>query len=447
MHLPDAARMSRRQLLFGTAGLVVPTFAAQRSARGQGTPTRGMSAFQEAATQTEGELVREKLDQATRILDELDIDLWMPIARESDVLGDPILPLIAGTSVTWESAFLISRTGHHQAVVGSGDVENLKQTGAWEDVVGYVEDFGAPLREAIASYDPRSLALDFSVDNFMADGLTYGMYLRLQKILGDTPYWSRVVSGEPAAVRLRSRKSTEERRRLGIAVATTVEIFDALEAWLEPGQTELEIAAFMHQQLDDRGITASWDWNYCPTVIAGPDSPGFHTGPGDFPTRQGELLAIDFGVRQQLYCSDMQRTYYFLKPGESEPPALVTGTFAVVDEVIQSAAEALRPGMQGWEIDQVGREIFARAKLEEWPYALGHQIGRAEHDGGTLLAPLWERYGARPDGVVEADEVYALEIGTLVPGFGWASLEEDLVITGDGSRFLGTPQRELILVG
>ncbi len=41
-------------------------------------------------------LVQEKLAQATQVLNELDIDLWMIVARESDVLGDPSLPLDRG---------------------------------------------------------------------------------------------------------------------------------------------------------------------------------------------------------------------------------------------------------------------------------------------------------------------------------------------------------------
>lgn len=392
-------------------------------------------------------IVREKLDQATGILDELDIDLWMPVARESDTLSDPILPLILGTSVTWESAFLISRTGNHRAIVGSGDVANISQTGAWTDVDGYVQDFGEALRAAISEDDPRTIALNYSIDNFMADGLTYGMYLRLQDILGETPYWNRVVSGESVSVRVRSRKSAEEQRRIRQAVATTVEIWNETGAWLRPGLTELDIAGFMHDQLTARGLTSAWDWAYCPTVIAGPDSPGFHAGPGTFAVNPGETLAMDFGVKQDLYCSDMQRTWYLLKPGETEAPAPVRAAFTVVDRVIQTAAAALRPGVRGWEVDQVGRDIFAEAGFEEWPYALGHQIGRIEHDGGTLIAPTWERYGARPDGIVEVDEVYALEIGTLVEGYGWVSLEENLVVTPTGAEFLAEPQRALMLIG
>ena len=208
---------NRRHFLSGSLGAVA-TLAGADVARSLTTPDNPGTPVTIPGDATpavvEYDLVHQKLDQATKILNELDIDLWMPVARESDTLSDPILPLILGTSVTWESAFLVSRTGRHRAIVGSGDVENVRQTGAWNDIVGYVEDFGDALRMAIAEYDPETLALDYSIDNFMADGLTHGMYLRLEDILDDTPYWARVVSGEPVSVRVRSRKSAEEQRRI-----------------------------------------------------------------------------------------------------------------------------------------------------------------------------------------------------------------------------------------
>ena len=392
-------------------------------------------------------LVAEKLQQATGILNELDVDLWMLVARESDTLGDPSLPLVVGTSVTWESAFLVSRTGHHRAIVGTGDVENIKQTVAWSDVVGYMEGIGSVLRGALAEYDPRSIALNYSKDNNIADGLTYGLYLTLQDILSDTPYWARVVSGEPIASRVRARKSPEEQRRIGDAVATTVGMWDELRAWLRPGISERQVADFLHGKVEGLAIGTSWDARYCPAVSAGPSSPVGHVGPTDIAVQPGELLSVDFGVKQDGYTSDMQRTFYFLAPGEREAPEPVRRAFAVISEVIQTAAHVLRPGVEGWEVDEVAREIFERERYEPWAFALGHQMGRACHDGGTVLGPQWERYGRRPYGRVEQDEVYTLEIGVSVPGYGRVSLEEDVVVTADGCRFLAEPQREPILVG
>jgi Xaa-Pro aminopeptidase len=394
----------------------------------------------------EENIVREKLAQAVDILDEEDVDLWMLLARESDTLGDPSLPLVVGTSVTWESAFLISRSGEHVAIVGTGDVENVKQSGAWENVVGYVQGISEDLLAALERIDPNIIALNYSLDNSMADGLTHGMYLLLEEHLRDTPYWERVRSAGEIPTKVRARKSPAELRRIRNAVRTTERIWDAAHGWLRPGLTEREICDFMHAQLEERRIGSSWDWTYCPTVTAGPDSPRGHVGPTDIRTEAGKLVTIDFGINQDDYTSDLQRTFYFLKPGESEAPADVTRYFAIVDRCIQEAAAFIRPGVMGWEVDDIARRIFASEGLDEWQFALGHQMGRACHDGGTVLGPRWERYGQRPYGTIERDEVYTLEIGCLVPGFGYVSQEEDIVVTDEGCEFLAPPQREVILI-
>ena len=393
---------------------------------------------------TDANIVREKLAQAVEILDEQDVDLWLLLARESDTLGDPSMPLVVGTSVTWESAFLVSRDGNHVAVVGTGDVENIKQTGAWDNVIGYVEGIGEVLREQIAERDPNVIALNYSRDDNIADGLTHGMYLLLVDMLQDTPYAGRLAEAGDIPRKVRGRKSPTEIARIRQAVNTTERIWEATERYIRPGVTEQDISNFMHGELEERRLGSSWDWRYCPTVTAGPDSPIGHVGPTDIQVQQGQLVSIDFGVNEEEYSSDMQRTFYLLGPDEQEAPAEVVRHFAIIDEAIQSAADFIRPGVQGWQVDDVARKIFERENLEEWRFALGHQLGRACHDGGTVLGPRWERYGDRPYGEVEKDEVYTLEIGCSVPGYGRVNLEEDIVITGDGCEFLAPPQREII---
>jgi Xaa-Pro aminopeptidase len=389
-------------------------------------------------------IVSEKLAQAVQILDELDVDLWMLMARESDTLGDPSMPLVIGTSVTWESAFLISRTGEHVAIVGTGDVENVKQTGAWDNVIGYVEGIGEVLREQIAARDPNAIALNYSRDDNIADGLTHGMYLLLQDMLSDTPYAERLVEAGDIPRKVRGRKSPTELARIRQAVSTTERIWEATERYIRPGVSEQDISNFMHGELEERRLGSSWDWRYCPTVTVGPESPIGHVGPTAIEVELGQLVSIDFGVNEDDYSSDMQRTYYLLGTNETEPPAEVQRHFAIVNEAIQSAAQFIKPGVQGWQVDDIARKIFEREGLEEWRFALGHQMGRACHDGGTVLGPRWERYGERPYGQVEKDEVYTLEIGCTVPGYGRVSLEEDIVVTADGCEFLAAPQRELI---
>lgn len=392
-------------------------------------------------------LVREKVEQAAGILSEEGVDCWVLLARESDVLGDPSLPFVVGTSVTWESAFVLTAGGERIAIVGTADVPNVESTGAWPEVVGYVEGISDPFRTVMERLDPRTIALNFSPGNSMADGLTYGMWLNVQRWLHGTPYVKRIVSGEPIVSKLRGRKSAEEQRRIRRAVATTVEIWEALQDWMRPSTTEREIAAYMHDQCARRGVGTSWDARYCPTVTAGPDSPIGHTQPTEIKLRRGHLLAIDFGVRQDDYVSDMQRTFYVQREGETEPPATVRDAFAHVDAAIQLGAAALRPGVAGWEVDAVVRGYFAEHGLPEWRYGVGHQMGRATHDGGALLGPRWERYGSTPNQPVEIDQVYTVEVGFPVPGYGFVVAEEDIVVTATGVEWLAPPQRELIVVG
>ncbi len=394
----------------------------------------------------DGQLVGEKIAQAKAILEELDIDLWLLAGRETAELTDPSFPLVVGTSVTWTGLFLISRMGEHLAIVGTGDVDNVRSTGAWPEVTGYVQGFREPFLAALDRLGPRQIALNFSTDNASADGLTHGVFLLLREALEGTAHAECFISAEPIVARVRGRKSPAEVELIREAVRQTDAIFDRLGAILRSGMTEREISDFMHAQIREAGLEATaWDYEYCPTVTAGPESPWGHVGPTAIGIAPGQLLHIDFGVKYRGYCADLQRTFYLLRPGETAAPAACQEMFGIVDSCIQEAAAALRPGMQGREIDAVAREIFGEHGLG-WDFAFGHQLGRSCHDGGATLGPAWERYGRRPFDPIEVGQVYTMEIGAKVPGYGVVSLEEDLVVTEAGCEFLSQPQRELRLV-
>ncbi len=180
---------------------------------------------------------------------------------------------------------------------------------------------------------------------------------------------------------------------------------------------------------------------------AGPEKDVGHAPPGELRTNRGELLHMDFGVLREEYASDLQRVWYLLDDGETEAPEDVRRTWDALWAAMDAGAAMLRPGVAGWEVDAAARESLVAAGYPEPMYALGHQLGRAAHDGGTTLAPRWDRYGASPFGIVEEQNVFTLEFGTAVPGRGYIGLEEDLLVTRDGAEWLSTPQRELWLVG
>ena len=391
-------------------------------------------------------LIHEKLDQATEILREQDVDLWLTLVRETLLTKDPCLDLIAGTYCAWQSAFLVSANGERIAVVGRFDAPNLRELGAYGEVVGYDKSIAPPLLEAIERLDPRSIALNYSASDPASDGLTHGLWLTLQETLAGTAYADRLVSSEAIVNALRGRKSPEEVRRIRAAVADTEEIFERVTATIEPGQSELEIAAVMHDEVAKRGLGYAWGEDHCPAVNAGPDKDIGHSAPSELRLQRGQLLHVDFGVSRDDYTSDLQRVWYALDEGESEPPADVVRAWDALWAAVDAGVAVLEPGAVGADVDAAARQTLVAAGFPEPMYALGHQLGRAAHDGGTLLGPRWDRYGTAPDGVIEDGNVFTLEYGTAVPGRGYIGLEEDVLVTSAGVEWLSTPQRELWLV-
>ena len=117
------------------------------------------------------------------VLDELDLDAWLTFVRETREGGDPILPLILGQDLTWQSALIVARTGERVAIVGKFDDGAVKSTGVWTEVVPYVQSIKEPLCEALGRLDPQKVAINYSRDDVLADGLAHGLCLLLNKHL------------------------------------------------------------------------------------------------------------------------------------------------------------------------------------------------------------------------------------------------------------------------
>ncbi len=389
---------------------------------------------------------KEKVAQAVEILGEMGIDLWMVIDRESGIISDPVMDFVVGCHATWLSFFLFFKNGEKHAIVGNLDVEAFRRAGLFDTVAAYKGSPRTDLLENLKRHNPEKIAIDYSPDCAAADGLTHGNYLNLLELLKGTDYAGRLVSAESVIAKVRGRKSSEELRRLKLACQKTLEIYGRVGKAVRQGMSEKELAAWITNQRKKMGLESAWEESSCPAVFSGPQEIGAHSAPTGNVLRPGHIFNVDFGVRVEKYCSDLQRTWYILRPGEKEAPLEVRKGFSVLIESIGRAFAALKPGVRGLDIDQIARSHIVSQGYEEYSHALGHQVGRDAHDGGALLAPAWERYGNLPYIPLEKDQVFTIEPRIYIKDFGVATVEEMVVITPHGAEYLSEPQKELYLV-
>ncbi|HEV2472712.1 MAG TPA: M24 family metallopeptidase, partial [Chthonomonadales bacterium] len=261
-------------------------------------------------------LTQEKLDQAEAILRGSNVDAWLLFVRESSDGGDAALPLLVEGAFVWQSAFLFTPAGHRVAIVGSYDAEPLSKCPEWTEVIPYVEGIGDPLARTLDRIVPGDvhhprLAVNYSLNDDKADGLSHGMFLLLEGYLKGTRFERSMVSAEQIVGALRSRKTEEELRRIQAAIADTELIFREIERIARPGLSERALYHEAQKLVRERGLGFAWDSAANPIVNSGPDSSIGHAAPSDRITiAPGHILHVDLGVVKELYSSDMQRCWY-----------------------------------------------------------------------------------------------------------------------------------------
>jgi len=387
------------------------------------------------------DIVKEKIAQVRGILEELDHDLWLVLVRETPVLADPVLPLVVGFEATWQSFFLYTRKGDAVALVGDLDAENYNRSGRFTEVLSYTGSVKEEFIKLIRRLDPKDISINYSLHDPSADGLTHGMYLQLVEYLSGTPYVDRVLPAENLCSKLRSRKTASEITRLTKAAEIAARVWDEAVPQIELGMTEIEVGHLIDSLITDHGGKPSFE-----TIVNAGDKtrPG-HGHPTDAKLERGDLLHVDFGVKREDYCSDIQRLLYFKHKQETEPPVNLIDAFDTVADIITTAGSLAKPGARGFEIDGAAREMLRDNGYDEYQHALGHQLGRAVHDGGACIGPRWETYGVTTSMPLEKNNVFTLELEINLPGIGCIGLEEDVVIEEAGARFVSPRQRELIV--
>ncbi len=136
--------------------------------------------------------------------------------------------------------------------------------------------------------------------------------------------------------------------------------------------------------------------------------------------RPDDMVMFDMGCLYEHYLGDLSRTHIFGKPTAEQKHI-----FDIVAIAQEEAIRAVKPGVTAGSIDQIARDIIAKAGYGEY---FNHWLGRGE---GLDLheRPFIEQGDSM---ILQPGMVFSVEPGIYLPGVGGARLEETVAVTLDG---------------
>lgn len=231
---------------------------------------------------------------------------------------------------------------------------------------------------------------------------------------------------------LRAIKDGDELAIMRRASWLTDDVYAAILPRLELGMSERDIAWVIDREIQRHA----------------PDGVSFHTGiriggnvtrPGSIhdsltetTLQRGAVLAFDFGMLLDGYCSDFGRTVFI---GE-----VTDERREVYDLVIraQSAAiEAMRDGeISAAQLDRVARSIIEDAgRGEQFIHRLGHSIGKDVHEPPFLLEG--------DNTVLRSGMCFTIEPSVFMADGGFVRVEDVVLVTPDGGEVFNRTDHDL----
>jgi Xaa-Pro aminopeptidase len=229
------------------------------------------------------------------------------------------------------------------------------------------------------------------------------------------------VAVEPLVARLREVKDADEIAKMRAAAALGCRLFDRMLRFLQPGMTEMAVAAELEHAARLAGAEAM---SFQTIVASGERSalPHGHATQAKLPRRG--FVTLDFGVLLEGYCSDMTRTVHLGRAHVGEREA-----YDAVLEAQEAGVAAVRAGVTTGEVDEAARSVLRRAGLAEWfTHSTGHGVGLEIHESPRLAAKQTQR--------LDAGMIVTIEPGVYMPGKFGVRIEDTVLVTRSGCEIL-----------
>ena len=312
--------------------------------------------------------------------------------------------------------------------------------------------------------------------------------IQIMDLLGIHPSKQKESASLPliqAVVKMRSTKESQEIEAIERACDVGYVMHTTAQRLIKPGVTERFIAG----QVD--GIARSLAQGNSFATIFSQHGEIMHGAPSDAPLEEGRLVICDAGCELDDYCSDHTRTM----PVNGQFTQRQLEIYSIVEECHDYVLQVAKPGVKYMDVHfavcrrmterlkelglmkgDVDEAVAAGAHAMFLPHGLGHMMGMDVHDMEGLgqiyvgfdeeTRPNLEQFGTNclrmgrrlQEGFVVTDEPGIYFIPALIDDwkakghcgeylnfdmletykdFGGIRIEDDILITKDGCRFLG----------
>ncbi|SNZ10748.1 Xaa-Pro aminopeptidase [Terribacillus aidingensis] len=259
---------------------------------------------------------------------------------------------------------------------------------------------------------------------FEHEDVTFALYQQFQHAVK-----AELVPASGLIEELRLIKSESE---LAI-MKTAAEIADAaythILTFVKPGMKEIDVSNELEFFMRKQGATES---SFDTIVASGYRSALPHGVASGKEIQKGELVTLDYGALYNGYCSDITRTFAVGEISEK-----LREIYDIVLEANLRGVAGVKPGITGKEADALTRDyITEKGYGQYFGHSTGHGLGMDVHESPAL--------SFRSDTVLKPGMVVTVEPGIYIPEVGGCRIEDDLVLTADGSERLTFSTKDLI---
>ncbi|NOZ06452.1 MAG: aminopeptidase P family protein [Chloroflexi bacterium] len=258
-----------------------------------------------------------------------------------------------------------------------------------------------------------------------------GMWVGEERALQQAAGGISITPADELFMDLRMIKDDDELTAMRQAIRIAEAALSDTVGEMAAGQTEREIATRLQVALTRHG---SDPLPFLPIVVAGPNAASPHALPGDRPIRAGDIVTIDCGASWGGYASDITRNV-----AVGEITEELEHIHSIVWQANGAGRAAVRPGIPAEDVDAATRAVIEEAGYGAYfTHRTGHGLGLDIHEPpyvvGGNRAPL------------RAGMTFTIEPGIYLPGLGGVRIEDDVVVTADGTETLTKFPRKLLRI-